>query len=324
MRYLPQELFVANTDKAWFDFLAGRAVNGVVDEVNFWQPRAHTPMKRQEPGEPILFRLKKPHYAIAGFGFFANFTVLDLDTAWAAFGWKNGDVDRIGFLRRIGGYRGLDLSDPRTERLPLGCTVLRDAHFWPQERWIPWGETEGWRPNIVQGATVRDAARSANLVRAMTADLALLPGELTDRFTLIDVDHREVRMRELAVREGQGTFRLRLLDAYGRQCAITGEHTVPVLDAAHIQPYLGPSSNHVQNGMVLTKEFHALFDGGYVGVTPDYVVKVSERLRTEFKNGHRYYPFDGKPLVQLPDAERERPSRDALAWHYEQVFRRAG
>jgi len=99
MRYLPQELFVANTDKAWFDFLAGRAVNGVVDEVNFWQPRAHTQMKRQEPGEPILFRLKKPHYAIAGFGFFANFTVLDLDTAWAAFGWKNGSHSAESYQR---------------------------------------------------------------------------------------------------------------------------------------------------------------------------------------------------------------------------------
>lgn len=42
-----------------------------------------------------------------------------------------------------------------------------------------------------------------------------------------------------------------------------------VLDAAHIQPCLGPRSNHPQNGLVLTKEFHALFDRGYVTVTPE-------------------------------------------------------
>lgn len=324
MRYLPQHLFVANTDKQWFDFLASRAIDGVVDEVNFWLPQAQRPMKRHDPGEPILFRLKKPHYAIAGFGFFAHFTVVDLDTAWSTFGWKNGDEDRYGFLKRIGGYRGLDLHDPRTERFPLGCTVLRDAHFWPEERWIPWGEAEGWHANIVQGTTVRDAVRAQRLIAAMEGDLAQLPGELSDGFTLIDVDHREVRMREVAVRQGQGAFRLRVLEAYERQCAITGEHTVPVLDAAHIQPYLGPSSNHIQNGIVLTKEFHALFDGGYVGVTPDYVVKVSDRLRTEFKNGHRYYPFDGKPLVHLPRDARAKPSRDALAWHWENVFLRAG
>ena len=34
------EPFVALTDKAWFDFLAKQAVDGVVDEVNFWSPRA--------------------------------------------------------------------------------------------------------------------------------------------------------------------------------------------------------------------------------------------------------------------------------------------
>ena len=44
--------------------------------------------------------------------------------------------------------------------------------------------------------------------------------------------------------------------------------------------------------------------------------------REEFKNGHRYYPFDDKPLVQLPRDARAQPSRDALAWHFENVFLR--
>ncbi len=325
MRYLPQELFVANTDKAWFDFLASQAVDGIVDEVNFWLPRSQRPMKRHDPGEPILFRLKKPFYAIAGFAFFAHFAVVDLDTAWATFGWKNGDPDKLRFYRRIGTYRGLDLTDPKAERAPLACTVLRDAHFWPRERWIPWHEEQGWHPNVVQGATVRQEAHATGLLDAMKADLARFPGELTDGFTLVELDERELRLREVVEREGQGAFRLRMLDVYEGQCAITGEHTLPVLDAAHIQPYLGARSNHVQNGLVLTKEFHALFDRGYVGVTPDYEVRVSERLREEFKNGHRYYPFDRQKLVQLPRDARQRPSRDALAWHYEHVFlRQAG
>ena len=123
------------------------------------------------------------------------------------------------------------------------------------------------------------------------------------------------------MREGQGGFRLRLLDAYGRQCAITGEHTEPVLDAAHIQPYLGPASNHVQNGMLLTKEFHALFDRGYVTVTPEHVVKVSSHLKKDFSNGRRYYPYDGQVLAKLPDDARLLLSADALQWHVANVFR---
>ena len=138
----------------------------------------------------------------------------------------------------------------------------------------------------------------------------------------LHVDQREFELRRTVQREGQASFRLRLLNAYGR-CAITGEHTGPVLDAAHIQPYFGPESNHVQNGLLLTKEFHALYDRGYVAITPDARVAVSPALHAEWNNGKRYYEYDGKQLAKLPDQEALRPSRAALEWHFQQVFRRA-
>ena len=34
------------------------------------------------PGEPVFFRLKSPWNAIAGYGYFADFQVLDLELAW--------------------------------------------------------------------------------------------------------------------------------------------------------------------------------------------------------------------------------------------------
>jgi putative restriction endonuclease len=80
----------------------------------------------------------------------------------------------------------------------------------------------------------------------------------------------------------------------------------------------------VQNGLLLTKEFHALYDAGYVAITPDHEVRVSERLRTDWSNGRRYYPYDGKPMIHLPSDPAMRPSRDALAWHLEHVFKKAG
>lgn len=69
IRYPTLEPFIANTDRAWFDFLSSRAVGGRVDEVNFWLPKATTPMKDMGAGETIFFRLKRPDYAIAGYGF---------------------------------------------------------------------------------------------------------------------------------------------------------------------------------------------------------------------------------------------------------------
>ena len=126
------------------------------------------------------------------------------------------------------------------------------------------------------------------------------PEELVGDFQPLQVDERELILARTVQRVGQGTFRARLLDAYDRRCAITGERTEPVLDAAHIQPYLGPRSNHVRNGLVLSKEFHTLFDLGYVTVDPDYRVHVSPRLRADWRNGRRFYEYDGQPLAQIP------------------------
>jgi putative restriction endonuclease len=72
--------------------------------------------------------------------------------------------------------------------------------------------------------------------------------------------------------------------------------------------------------VLLTKEFHALFDAGYVTITPDLKVRVSERLRLDWQNGHRYYPYDGKPLVAVPSNKLLAPSREALAWHGHHKF----
>lgn len=314
------EPFVANTDHAWFDHLAEASRFARLDEVNFWQPKGVRPMKRMLPGTPVFFRLKGDRAAIGGYGFFACFEVLDLDLAWEAFGWKNGDPDRARLLKRIGGYRGEDLLDPRARRAPLGCNVLRNAVFWPRERWIPWGAELGWHRNVVQGATLRDVELRELLLAEIRRDSTPEPEELTEAFEPLALDGRRWAESRDVVREGQGTFRARLIGAYEGQCAITGEHTQPVLDAAHVQPYLGPASNHVQNGLLLTKEFHALLDRGYVTVTPDHVVRVSRRLETDWRNGRRYREFDGRLLAFVPRDAALRPSRLALEWHGDECF----
>jgi putative restriction endonuclease len=309
--------FIALTDKAWFDFLASISTEGRVDEVNFWSPKATRPMKHMTLGEPVFFRLKHPFQRIAGYAFFAHFSVLELDTAWSTFGFKNGDPDRHRFLERIGGYRREALSAHEAQVAKIGCTILRDAVFWPSERWIPWGEEQGWSPNIVQGKTEQDPARASRLMAEIAHDPLTNAEEFGARFEPLEVDDREVVLAPARERVGQGAFRSRLLDAYGRRCAITGERTEPLLDAAHVQPYLGPKSNHIQNGMLLSKEFHTLFDLGMITVTPEYRVRISQRIRERWSNGRRFYSFDGQPLISIPSVQHERPSTEALKWHNE-------
>lgn len=87
-----------------------------------------------------------------------------------------------------------------------------------------------------------------------------------------------------------------------------------------MQPYLGPRSNHVQNGLLLTKEFHALFDQGLVTVTPEHVVRVSPRIADRWGNGKRYYAFNDQPLRVVPESAADKPSREALQWHNQRRF----
>jgi putative restriction endonuclease len=110
-------------------------------------------------------------------------------------------------------------------------------------------------------------------------------------------------------------------DAYGRACAITEEHTLPALEAAHIKPYGDSGPHAVYNGLLLRSDVHRLFDKGYITVTPELRIEVSRRIREEFENGRYYYPFHGHKLHHLPIDLADHPSRELLVWHNEKIFK---
>ncbi|MGH6954824.1 MAG: HNH endonuclease [Alphaproteobacteria bacterium] len=108
-------------------------------------------------------------------------------------------------------------------------------------------------------------------------------------------------------------------DAYRRQCSVTGERALPVLDAAHIRPYANGGDHAVQNGLLLRSDVHTLFDRGYVTVTPAYRLEVSKRIKDEFDNGKHYYAFHGKELI-LPRDHLQMPAKHELEWHNNNTF----
>jgi hypothetical protein len=67
-------------------------------------------------------------------------------------------------------------------------------------------------------------------------------------------------------RLGQSTFRVAVTNAYGA-CAVSGEHSLPALEAAHVQPYAAGGQHSLRNGMLLRADIHRLYDKGYVTVT---------------------------------------------------------
>ncbi len=303
--------YVATTDHDWFTFLRARQP---LDEVNFWQPSAHG--FNAPPGTPFFFKLKSPHNAIGGYGIFARYEAATARLAWEAFGEKNGAATYESMAARVGRYaRGIGGPAQR-----IGCIMVATPVFFADGDWLD--QPRDWRPNIVSGAgyDLREGEGrriweecQARVARVQQLPLVAEAREPTGRFG---------EPQLVLPRLGQGTFRIAVTGAYGGACAVSGEHSLPVLEAAHIRPYGDEGTHDVANGLLLRADIHRLFDGGYVTVTADHRFLVSRRLAEEWENGRAYYAMEGR-AIRLPARVGDRPRPELLRWHNENVFERA-
>lgn len=55
-------------------------------------------------------------------------------------------------------------------------------------------------------------------------------------------------------------------------------------------------------------------------INEDNVIEVSRRIKEDYGNGKEYYALHGKILTNMPDNIEERPSREFLLWHNENVY----
>jgi putative restriction endonuclease len=113
------------------------------------------------------------------------------------------------------------------------------------------------------------------------------------------------------------------MDGFGRRCSVTGERTLPILDAAHIKPWSAGGENRPGNGLLLRTDIHRLFDLGYVTINNELRFEVSGRLRDDYENGRDYYSLHGRPL-RTPANPAFLPSAEALAWHHDNPWRNPG
>ena len=96
---------------------------------------------------------------------------------------------------------------------------------------------------------------------------------------------------------------------------------MPVLEAAHIKPFVDSGPNFISNGILLRSDVHKLFDSGYLTITKDYKIEVSKRIKEEFENGREYYQYHGKDLQYLPFREADRPNSKYIDYHNENVYK---
>lgn len=309
------KLFIGVTDNDWFDFHYQRKP----DEVNFWKPGKNTFGALKE-GEPFLFKLHSPHDFIVGGGFFVRYTRLPLSMTWKVFGEKNGAANFLEFSSKIFSHLGVErrqLPDPE-----IGCIMLALPFFFEKGDWIP--APRDWSSHIVSGKSydVQESIGKEIWFRVegilQRRPISTLPGKAMP----VDEPLPRYGTKHLVeTRLGQSAFRALVIDAYHRRCAISGEKTIPVLEAAHIKPYAESGPNATSNGILLRADLHILFDEGFVTVTPDLKVEVSRKIKEEFENGGDYYRYQGQHLALIPDIQAERPSEQFLAWHRENLYR---
>ena len=207
-----------------------------------------------------------------------------------------------------------------TERVAeVGCIVVVNVSLFTPAEWVP--QPSDWPPRNLrpmrydlersEGARVwADCLDRASSYSRPAVEAPVRASEVAPRYG------SPVVMRP---RLGQGAFRVAVTDAYERACAVTGEHSLPALEAAHIRPFAQEGPHIVSNGLLLRADLHRLFEQGYVSIGPDNRLDVSQRLRADYNNGKTYYPLSGK-LITVLSIVTERPDPELLRWHREKMF----
>ena len=316
------KLVVAGTDGDWFDVLSKQSG---LREVNFWSPSARS-FKALKKGELFLFKLRAPRNKIVGGGVFIYSNELPLSLAWEAFGVANGANSAMEMRKNIMRYRRSDPNDQSDFK--IGCRILINPFFFEESDWIE--APKGWAGNIIYKGYETDTGEGRRLWDDVhdrlgrsyfsNEETTILPQPSPIDPVVADEQQRYGEPHLIRPRLGQGAFRVLITDIYQRRCAVTGEKTLPVLDAAHIRPFSESGSHETHNGLLLRRDIHRLFDLGYVTVTPkDHLFKVSKRLEQDYGNGKIYYGFDDKP-INVPVLDAQKPDEKALAWHSNNLY----
>jgi putative restriction endonuclease len=311
-------LIVVVTDGGWYDQL--RQIPNL-EEVNFWSP-SDSSFRALQPGELFLFKLHSPKNFIVGGGVFTHANSMPCSLAWEAFGESNGAKSLAQMRTRIAKYRRIKPDD--RDDFVIGCRILTRPFFLGRSQWL--SVPVSFALTTVTFKTYStDDAEGRQLWDSVTNNLHISEDDeagSSSQTTEIDEPGQARYGDPILVRPrlGQGAFRILVTDNYERRCSVSGERTLPALDAAHIRPYADGGQHRVSNGVLFRRDIHSLFDLGYVTISPDLRFEVSKRIREEYENGRYYYSLHGTK-IRVPDDPKRQPDRSALTWHNEKRFK---
>jgi putative restriction endonuclease len=145
----------------------------------------------------------------------------------------------------------------------------------------------------------------------------------TDEIDLTDFPEGKDVERLVKTRVNQNFFRSSVLSSYYQKCCITGIEISDFLVASHIIPW---SSNIEQrmnprNGLCLNSIHDKAFDKGFLTVTTDFEIKISEAIFVHKENQSisDFFLKYNKQKIALPD--KFFPSKEFLEYHNDNIFR---
>lgn len=264
----------------------------------FWTPTPWN-LRKLKQGEKFYFLLKAPIRQIGGFAEYVEYKNLTADQAWNEYGIRNGRTTKELFLDSIKSYldknskkfRGTNITP---ENHIIGCIILKNCIFFDDEGFL---NTEDYG---LKFPTQIVKIKYINSVDPFFSNN-------NDKKIFTPINDKKIKNYVLTdTRIGQGLFSGMIKKAYNNQCCVSGEKIPELLNAAHIQSYINADSHHVQNGLLMRVDIHALYDAGLISIDENYDILVSEQL-----NLTDYYKYKSKKIT-LPVNRSDFPSKDAL------------
>lgn len=148
------------------------------------------------------------------------------------------------------------------------------------------------------------------------------PIEETSKIEIDDIPMGKEREGIIKQRVNQSFFRSTILASYNLKCCITGLAIPDFLVASHIIPWAKDENNRLnpRNGVCLNSLHDKAFDRGFITITKDYKVQVSNYIIDYEKDESIdafFRKFD-RSNIYLP--EKFLPSQEFLEYHNENIF----
>lgn len=146
--------------------------------------------------------------------------------------------------------------------------------------------------------------------------------EQIETLNIEDFPKGEERETIIKARVNQSFFRSTILSSYNLKCCITELSIPDFLVASHIMPWSKDLENRTNphNGLCLNSIHDKAFDRGFITVTPNYKILISNFF-DDYSNDLAVKDFFKKyqnQSINLPD--RFLPSKDFLDFHYNEIF----